>query len=98
MKTSLLTELRKHAAYSEALRTASVDKTAGLAGALLRPLWSGAKKVGLMAARNPGKTLTLGAGTMQAAAAAKAARPQFDQGIQRAQLGIGPDGLPLRGQ
>jgi hypothetical protein len=97
VKTSLLTELRKHAAYSEVLREASVHKTAGLD----RAIWSGIKAVGKpilgWGMKNPGKAFTLGAGAAQVGAAYKASKPQFDQNVQRAQLGIGHDGLPLRG-
>jgi hypothetical protein len=97
VKTSLLTELRKHAAYSEVLREAAVHKTAGLDKAL----WSGIKAVGKpvlgWGMKNPAKVLTGAAGVTQAASAYKASKPQFDQDVQRAQLGIGHDGLPLRG-
>lgn len=101
MKTSLLTELSKHAAYSEALRNAHITKTANLTG--LDKLVIGVplkamKAVGKATMKRPLKTLSLVGGTMGATAAYQAAKPQFDQNLQRAQLEIGADGLPNRGR
>jgi bifunctional pyridoxal-dependent enzyme with beta-cystathionase and maltose regulon repressor activities len=101
VKTSLLTELSKHSAYSEALRQAHISKTANISGLdraviglPLKALKAGGKAV----MKRPLKSLSLLSGVAQASAAYQAAKPQFNQDLQRAQMDIGTDGLPNRGR
>ena len=97
MKTSLLTELRKHAAYSAALRASSITKSAGFLGATLKGVWHVAKPVVATVARHPMKATTLAGGMIDAGARASQAQQAFKPEIQRLQLGINEEGLPSRG-
>lgn len=89
----MLRELRKHAAYSEALRETALNKSAGLLGGMiLKPLAA----LGKWGIKHPFKSLTIGGGVAKGVYDARSSQSQFRPEVHRAQLGIGPNGLPER--
>lgn len=86
----MLTELRKYAATSSALRKLALEKEAGLLGAVGKAGLGIAKRVGSYALANPLKTTTAVLGGAATIGQAKRTSALFNPAVHRAQLGIQP--------
>ena len=84
----MLTELRKHAATSRALRRIALEKDAGMLGAIGRAGWGAAKRVGGVVAAHPGKTAVGVMGGLAGIGEGRRTAALFKPAIHRAQMGI----------